>query len=408
MANTWDGLDFPWRSTARVGGRALRRWAASRRTGTGCSTWPATCGSGPPTGGRATTPTTPTSRAAYRSNPRGGARRGATTRPAAVPHPPQGDQRRLAPVRRHLLPSLSTGRAPPADGRHRHEPHRLPVRPSKSHRSATRRGDPMTRPDQILPSWRPGADARRRRLASSTTAVRPGGAAVRLLRQRRHAVVRAPSYVQLDFLIDALKTPRRRGSRRSPSRPEFAALLGGDSAAMAEIGLERIALRAGGAVRGRRPKCSPGMFATSWRRGTHATLHRPLRTVVYQPMLELHRRAPPTRVRRRDRHRRRHRVRAGDQRRSVRSAAGARGRDADQVRVQPRQRRPTVAAENQQHRRKRQRGRHQGDRHPDAARATAHLRRRQLWWRPRDARVGMRRRRPTHVALLVDHDDDGT
>ena len=57
---------------ARVVGSALLRWAVSRRTGTGCSTWPATCGSGPTTGGRAITPTMPTSPAAYRSNPRGG------------------------------------------------------------------------------------------------------------------------------------------------------------------------------------------------------------------------------------------------------------------------------------------------------------------------------------------------
>ena len=46
--------------------RAPRRSAASRPTGSVCSTWPATCGSGPTTGGRASTPTTPTSRAACR------------------------------------------------------------------------------------------------------------------------------------------------------------------------------------------------------------------------------------------------------------------------------------------------------------------------------------------------------
>ena len=59
-----------------------------------------------------------------RRRPRGQLRPGA----AAVPDRPQGDQGRLAPVRRHLLPALPPGRAPPADDRHRHEPRRLPLR----------------------------------------------------------------------------------------------------------------------------------------------------------------------------------------------------------------------------------------------------------------------------------------
>ena len=39
----------------------------------------------------------------------------------------QGDQRRLAPVRRHLLPAIPPRRQTTADGRHRHDPHRLPL-----------------------------------------------------------------------------------------------------------------------------------------------------------------------------------------------------------------------------------------------------------------------------------------
>ena len=40
----------------------------------------------------------------------------------------QGRQGRLVPVRRQLLPALPPRRAAAADGRHRHEPHRLPLR----------------------------------------------------------------------------------------------------------------------------------------------------------------------------------------------------------------------------------------------------------------------------------------
>ena len=56
------------------------------------------------------------------------ARRRAGTRPAAVRDPAQGRQGRLVPVRRQLLPALPPRRAAAADDRHRHEPHRLPLR----------------------------------------------------------------------------------------------------------------------------------------------------------------------------------------------------------------------------------------------------------------------------------------
>src|SRR5262245_35694060 len=51
-------------------------------------------------------------------------------RPAAVPHPTQGDQGRVIPLRRHLLPALPARREAPSDDRHRNEPYRLPLRPS--------------------------------------------------------------------------------------------------------------------------------------------------------------------------------------------------------------------------------------------------------------------------------------
>ena len=51
---------------------------------------------------------------------------------AAVPDPPQGHQGWLVPVRRQLLPALPARGPSPSDGRHRHEPHRLPLHQAMS------------------------------------------------------------------------------------------------------------------------------------------------------------------------------------------------------------------------------------------------------------------------------------
>ena len=95
---------------------APHRSAASRPTATACSTWRATSGNGPPTG-------TPTR--ARRPVLRGGQLRPAA---AAVPGAAQGHQGRLVSVRRQLLPALPARSPQTADGRHRHEPHRISLR----------------------------------------------------------------------------------------------------------------------------------------------------------------------------------------------------------------------------------------------------------------------------------------
>ena len=95
-----------------------------------------------------------------------------------------------------------------------------------------------------------------------------------------------PSYVQLDFLLDALAA----GVAADPTlgeKPEFAALLSGDTDAQHELGLRRIAMALTGLFEG----MTSGAFGERVRdfmaRADHRTLHRPLRTAVYQPMLEL-------------------------------------------------------------------------------------------------------------------------
>ena len=106
--------------------------AASPPTATGSSTWRATSGSGPTDWCDRTTPgrRRPPCCAAARTP---GAAISEESYDPAQPQfrdPAQGRQGRLVPVRRQLLPALPPGGEAAADGRHRDEPRRLPVRGS--------------------------------------------------------------------------------------------------------------------------------------------------------------------------------------------------------------------------------------------------------------------------------------
>jgi hypothetical protein len=95
-----------------------------------------------------------------------------------------------------------------------------------------------------------------------------------------------PSYVQLDFFVDALKA-RLVDDPDLGHRPEFAALLSGDAAAVGELGLERIASALTSLFEGMAPQDFGARAREFMDRATHPTLRRPLRAIVYQPMLEL-------------------------------------------------------------------------------------------------------------------------
>src|SRR5882757_6363925 len=137
-----------------------------------------------------------------------------------------------------------------------------------------------------LPSWRPGStrDALEAFLAAAEGV--PVVDRVAYFDNDGTLWCERPSYVQLDFFLDAL----RRRVTADPSireRAEFAALLSGDRAAVAGIGLERIALALAGLFDGLTPQEFTSAAREFMGRAVHPTLDRPTRSVTYQPMQEL-------------------------------------------------------------------------------------------------------------------------
>jgi hypothetical protein len=144
----------------------------------------------------------------------------------------------------------------------------------------------VTEPAEILPSWRPGP-ARDAVVAFLDRAASiPVADRFACFDNDGTLWCEQPSYVQLDFFVDALKA-RIVDYPDLGNRPEFAALVSGDAAAVGELGLERIALALTSLFEGVAPQDFAARAREFIDRATHATLHRPVRTLVYQPMLEL-------------------------------------------------------------------------------------------------------------------------
>lgn len=140
--------------------------------------------------------------------------------------------------------------------------------------------------DERLPSWRPG-HARERILGylDALDGV-PEEARVAYLDNDGTMWCERPTYVQYDFFADEL----RRRSADDPSlaeRPELAAVLVSDTAAMGELGLAKIAV----ALASLFDDKTPGEFAAAVddfvARSSHPTLGLPTASLAYQPMLEL-------------------------------------------------------------------------------------------------------------------------
>ena len=139
---------------------------------------------------------------------------------------------------------------------------------------------------RLLPSWRHGET--RDRVVAFLERVTEVPEADRLACLDNDGTLwcERPTYVQLDFLVDALAS----AVAADPSlgrRAEFAAVLSGDRAAVAEVGLERVATALSSLFEGQTPEEFTHRVRDFMARARHPLLQRPHRTAVYQPMLEL-------------------------------------------------------------------------------------------------------------------------
>jgi len=137
-----------------------------------------------------------------------------------------------------------------------------------------------------LPSWRPGA-TRDAILAFIDGAVEvPVDERVAYLDNDGTMWCERPSYVQLDFFVDALQQ-RTKEDPSLAERPEFAAVLSGDMAAVGEIGLDNVAGALASLFDGETPENFGLAVDDFLDRYRHRTLGVQASGVIYQPMLEL-------------------------------------------------------------------------------------------------------------------------
>jgi phosphoserine phosphatase len=140
--------------------------------------------------------------------------------------------------------------------------------------------------DDVLPSWRPGV--------TRDAVVGFLEAAAALPAERRVAVFdndgtlwcEKPRYVQENFLLHELSTAAQTRPELA-RRPEYRALLDGDRAAIAELGLERVAAALIELSAGLTPEEFAHRVTEFMRTGRHPDRKVPYGQMVYQPMLEL-------------------------------------------------------------------------------------------------------------------------
>lgn len=144
----------------------------------------------------------------------------------------------------------------------------------------------MTEMREILPSWRHGATRESLLAFLAASADIPERERVACFDNDGTLWVERPDYVQLAFFVDALRRAVSEDAELA-SRPEYAALLDRDMAAIGELGLARTAVALNELFEG----MSPELFTTRVRdfmgRARHPGLDRPFGSLVYQPMLEL-------------------------------------------------------------------------------------------------------------------------
>jgi phosphoserine phosphatase len=137
-----------------------------------------------------------------------------------------------------------------------------------------------------LPSWRPGASRDAILAFLDGIGDVPVDERVAYLDNDGTMWCEQPSYVQLDFFVDALRQ-RTADDPALAERPELAAVLHGDMAAIGEIGLAKVAGALSALFDGQTPEQFGAAVHDFAGRYRHRTLGVGLGGVVYQPMLEL-------------------------------------------------------------------------------------------------------------------------
>jgi phosphoserine phosphatase len=139
---------------------------------------------------------------------------------------------------------------------------------------------------ELLPSWRPGT--------SRDAVVRFLDAAAEIPPAERVAVFdndgtlwcERPRYIQLDFFLAELVEAVSRRPELG-DLPEYGALLSGDQSAVAELGLERIAIALVDLFTGLAPEQFDARVRHFFATARHPDFDVPYGHIVYQPMLEL-------------------------------------------------------------------------------------------------------------------------
>lgn len=139
---------------------------------------------------------------------------------------------------------------------------------------------------EVLPSWRPGATRDAVVTFLDDVVAVPPEERVACFDNDGTLWCERPQYVQFDFCLHALKT-RVMAEPDVARTPEFEALLHNDKARIGELGLERIAMALVNLFEGISPEEFTHQVRAFMTKSQHPTLARPLRTTVYQPMIEL-------------------------------------------------------------------------------------------------------------------------
>ena len=141
-------------------------------------------------------------------------------------------------------------------------------------------------PPAPLPSWRPGPTRDSVVAFLAAAEALPVEARVAAFDNDGTLWCEKPTYVQFDFFEDAL----RRRAEADPAlleRPELAAVLDLDMAAIGELGLTRVALALVELFAGIEPEVFTAAVRDFFARARHRKLGLPFPATRYQPMLEL-------------------------------------------------------------------------------------------------------------------------